>query len=215
MSEEALFVEEDMERTTIADTPQPKRRGRPPGSTKSRVGPPAGTPPPKGTGPTPGPPPTPAQVEAARKARIKKREAEIRELMRKTVNPLLLQGAAMVVPAQILFQVEETPDHQSLQVVTDKDNLPVPTEWGRAFYVNELEIGIVAMTGARLEAMPLGGALARLSEQVLPYALIGGLVLASGMYARRVIGTVGQLRAATQSRVVLAEEPGAGENPTV
>lgn len=123
--------------------------------------------------------------------------------MKETVNPLLLQGAAMIVPPQFIFQIEATPDGTGVQVVQDpKTNAPVPTDFGRRFETNDIEITLVAMTTARLEEIPFGGALARLGEQALPYALLGGLLLAAGMYGRRVVGTLGQLRAATQTQVV-------------
>lgn len=206
MSDEAtLFVEEDMERTRVADTPAPKRRGRPPGR-KTQVNPPNATPP----GNRSQPQQTPAQIEAAKRTKIKKRETDVKKAIEDVVNPLLLQGAAMIVPPQFLFQVEATPDQTGIQIVT-KDGKPVPTQWGETFYINQLEATIAAMTIARLEDIPAGGAIARLAEQALPYALCGGLLLAAGMYGRRVIGTIGQLRAAQQPSVVVVEEP-SGQN---
>lgn len=201
-SSQEAFTEDDMARTSIADTPAPKKRGRPPGSRST-----TSVPPPGGQTPPGKPQQTPAQVAAAKSARVKKREGDYKKLIEQTLNPLILQGAAMVVPPYMLFQVESTPDQTGVQIAVDPaTNMPIPTEWGQRFYVNGLEATIASMTIARLEDIPAGGAIARLAEQALPYALVGGLLLATGMYARRVIGTIGQLRAATQSQVVVVGE---------
>lgn len=208
-SGDTSFLAEDTQATSFgaAKTPERKKIGRPLGSKNKH---PSTVPPPGDTG-TPPKRKTAEERAAERKAKLRSRENEIVKSIKETVNPLIVQGFAMIPGlSPLMYEFEEKVDeegkgHLQLHLVNEA---PVVTEFGKTFYVNDLEARITAMSVARLDDMgAIGAKVADVSEKVMPYALVAALGVAGLMYARRTTAVMKQVAGKARTKPHLEERP--------
>jgi hypothetical protein len=196
------FNEEDTKATSFAAVPSKRKPGRPTGSKNinaSRVPPPAaGAVAPKRK--------TAEERAAERKAKLKTRENQIVKSIHETINPLIAQGVGMMPRIGPLCYVWERGESGKPQLVL-VDETPVISDFGRAFFINDLEAQIAAMSVARLDSMgKFGSKVADYGDKVLPYALVAALCAAGFMYAQRTTAVLKQVTGKGKPRVEEAVE---------